>query len=136
VESEAKLRGVWDCCRRYVAMTSCTLLTISRSALVVDREEGVKAKHLKMLVERLGHKDEWRQWRVQGVLAHMGVAAGEPRRLVTKGVPTKAPLTAEDSYEMVISCLQSYKPRTGLLQVIGCANPSSAHRLLSLFASL
>ena len=98
-------------------MTPCTLLSISRAALVVDREEGVKAKHLRSLAQRLGHKDEWRQWRVQGVLAHMGVAAGEPRRLVTRGVPTKPPLTAEDSYETVMACLQSYKPRTGLLQV-------------------
>lgn len=110
-------------------MTPCTLLSISRSALVVDREEGVKAKHLKMLAQRLGHKDEWRQWRVQGVLAHMGVVAGEPRCLVTNGVPTKAPLTAEDSYDMVMSCLQSYKARTGLLQVTSCANPSTSPKL-------
>ena len=41
-----------------------------------------------------GHKDEWRQWRIQGVLTHMGVAGGDAKKLLMGGLPNKAPLTA------------------------------------------
>jgi hypothetical protein len=52
-----------------------------------------------------GHKDEWRQWRIQGVLTHMGVAGGDAKKLLMGGLPSKAPLTAEDSFQLVTSCL-------------------------------